>query len=113
MTQKNADFEGMSFFGQSVIIPEISGFNLVKTVKKPLDRFPVDFMFQLTNQEFNDLKFQFGTSRQWGGRCTPPYAFSEQGEAGRYEALAASLISCQLELFQVVFGYWIRYQKEY
>ena len=54
---------------------------LIQAVKRNLDRFPVDFMFQLTNQEFKDLKFQTGTSSQWGGRRTPPYAFSEQGVA--------------------------------
>lgn len=55
--------------------------NLVKAVTRNPDRFPADFMFQLTNQEFKDLRFQFGTSSQWGGRRTPPYAFSEQGVA--------------------------------
>ncbi len=54
---------------------------LNEQVKRNLDRFPADFMFQLTNQEFKDLKSQFATSRQWGGRRTPPYAFSEQGVA--------------------------------
>lgn len=54
---------------------------LVRAVKRNLDRFPVDFMFQLTNQEFKDLRYQIGTSSQWGGRRTPPYAFSEQGVA--------------------------------
>ena len=54
---------------------------LIQTVRRNLDRFPADFMFQLTNQEFKDLKFQSGTSSQWGGRRTPPYAFSEQGVA--------------------------------
>ena len=52
---------------------------LIRNVKRNLDRFPADFMFQLTNQEFKDLKSQFATTRQWGGRRTPPYAFSEQG----------------------------------
>ena len=55
--------------------------NLIKGVKRNLDRFPADFMFQLTNQEFADLRFQSGTSSQWGGRRYPPYAFSEQGVA--------------------------------
>ena len=55
--------------------------NLVKAVRRNLDRFPADFMFQLTNQEFKDLKSQFATTSQWGGRRTPPYAFSEQGVA--------------------------------
>ncbi|PLX98039.1 MAG: DNA-binding protein [Desulfuromonas sp.] len=54
---------------------------LNEQVKRNLDRFPADFMFQLTNQEFKDLKSQFATSNQWGGRRTPPYAFSEQGVA--------------------------------
>ena len=54
---------------------------LVQAVKRNLDRFPADFMFQLTNQEFKDLKSQFATTSQWGGRRTPPYAFSEHGVA--------------------------------
>ncbi len=54
---------------------------LNEQVRRNLDRFPADFMFQLTNQEFKDLKSQFATSSSWGGRRTPPYAFSEQGVA--------------------------------
>lgn len=54
---------------------------LNEQVKRNLDRFPADFMFQLTNQEFKDLKLQTGTPSQWGGRRIPPYAFSEQGVA--------------------------------
>lgn len=60
---------------------EVETKNLVKAVKRNLDRFPADFMFQLTNQEFSDLRFQSGTSSAWGGRRVPPYAFSEQGVA--------------------------------
>lgn len=55
--------------------------NLIKAVKRNVDRFPADFMFQLTNQEFANLRFQTGTASQWGGRRTPPYAVSEQGVA--------------------------------
>lgn len=54
---------------------------LNEQVRRNLDRFPADFMFQMTNQEFTDLKSQFATASQWGGRRTPPYAFSEQGVA--------------------------------
>ncbi|MFC1778893.1 ORF6N domain-containing protein [Thermodesulfobacteriota bacterium] len=54
---------------------------LNEQVRRNLNRFPVDFMFQMTKQEFKDLKSQFATSNQWGGRRTPPYAFSEQGVA--------------------------------
>jgi hypothetical protein len=54
---------------------------LLQAVKRNLDRFPADFMFQLTNQEFKDLRSQFVTSSEWGGRRYSPYAFSEQGVA--------------------------------
>ncbi len=64
--------------------------NLIKAVKRNLDRFPADFMFQLTNQEFADLRFQSGTSSQWGGRRYPPYAFSEQGVAMLSSVLSSS-----------------------
>jgi len=54
---------------------------LVRAVKRNIDRFPADFMFQLSKEEFDDLRFHFGTSSDWGGRRYPPYAFSEQGVA--------------------------------
>jgi hypothetical protein len=53
---------------------------LTQAVKRNLDRFPDDFMFQLTNQEFIGLKSQFVIS-SWGGIRTAPYAFTEQGVA--------------------------------
>ena len=46
-----------------------------------IDRFPDDFMFQLTREEFGILRSHFGTSSQWGGRRYPPYAFTENGVA--------------------------------
>ncbi len=54
---------------------------LIRAVKRNLDRFPVDFMFQLTKEEFDHLRYQIGTSSQWGGRRYRPYAFTEQGIA--------------------------------
>ncbi len=54
--------------------------NLNKAVKRNIKRFPADFMFQLTKDEFDNLKFQFGIS-SWGGTRNPPYAFTEQGVA--------------------------------
>lgn len=53
---------------------------LVQSVKRNIDRFPGDFMFQLSREEFSDLKSQSVMS-SWGGRRTPPYAFTEQGVA--------------------------------
>jgi ORF6N domain len=53
---------------------------LVQAVKRNLARFPSDFMFQLTADEFSILRSQSVTS-SWGGRRIPPYAFTEQGVA--------------------------------
>ena len=52
-----------------------------KAVKRNLERFPETFMFRLTNEEFNSLRFQTGTSNVKGGRRYSPYAFTEQGVA--------------------------------
>lgn len=57
---------------------EVSTKRLNEQVKRNSNRFPEDFMFQLTVQEFSDLKSQFATS-SWGGRRTAPYAFTEHG----------------------------------
>jgi hypothetical protein len=51
---------------------------LNEQVKRNIDRFPEDFMFQLTEPEFENLKSQIATS-SWGGRRTLPYAFTEHG----------------------------------
>ncbi len=51
--------------------------NLNKAVQRNYERFPEDFMFQLTKEEFENLKFQTGISRSWGGRRTPPFVFTE------------------------------------
>jgi hypothetical protein len=53
---------------------------LNQAVKRNAKRFPADFMFQLTQEEFANLKSQFVTS-SWGGTRKLPYAFTEQGVA--------------------------------
>ena len=53
---------------------------VVQAVKRNKERFPKDFMFQLSDEEFKNLKSQIVTS-SWGGRRTAPYAFTEQGVA--------------------------------
>ncbi len=54
---------------------------LVQAVKRNIDRFPKDFMFQLSEEEFENLKSQIVIS-SWGGpRRARPYAFTEQGVA--------------------------------
>jgi len=76
--------------GQKVILDaDIAGlycvetFNLNKAVKRNIDRFPEDFMFQLTKEEADSLRFQTGMSKPKGrgGRRYLPYAFTEQGVA--------------------------------
>jgi hypothetical protein len=58
----------------------VSTGNLNKAVTRNIDRFPDDFMIQLTEEEFKNLKFHFGTS-SWGGTRKLPRAFTEQGVA--------------------------------
>jgi len=53
---------------------------LKRQVRRNMERFPEDFMFELTQQEFEILRSQFGTSN-WGGTRYMPMAFTEQGVA--------------------------------
>jgi hypothetical protein len=62
------------------ILYQVSTKNLNKAVTRNVDRFLGDFMFQLTEEEFKNLMFQFGTS-SWGGTRKLPRAFTEQGVA--------------------------------
>jgi hypothetical protein len=55
---------------------------LVRAMKRNIERFPSDFMFQLSDEEWAALKCQIGISNEGrGGRRTAPYAFTEQGVA--------------------------------
>jgi hypothetical protein len=73
------------------VLYRVSVGRLNEAVKRNRDRFPHDFMFQLTRTEFSQLKKQLGdlnlksqiaiSSSDWGGRRHPPYAFTEQGVA--------------------------------
>jgi hypothetical protein len=53
---------------------------LKRSVRRNIDRFPDDFMFELAEDEFENLRYQFGTS-SWGGIRYAPMAFTEQGVA--------------------------------
>ncbi len=71
--------------GQKVMIDEdlaelyeVETKRLNEQVKRNKDRFPEDFMFQLSKNEFEILKSQNATS-SWGGRRLPPYVFTEHG----------------------------------
>ena len=56
---------------------EVSQMN--RQVKRNIERFPEDFMFQITKEELNGLKCHFGISNSRGGDRSLPYAFTEQG----------------------------------
>ncbi|HSA06935.1 MAG TPA: ORF6N domain-containing protein [Candidatus Gastranaerophilales bacterium] len=51
---------------------------LNQAIKRNISRFPIDFMFQITNEEWENLKSQIVAS-SWGGRRKLPYAFTEHG----------------------------------
>jgi len=55
--------------------------SLIQAVKRNIERFPPDFMFQLTQDEFDSLRSQIVISKGKGGRRYLPYAFTEQGVA--------------------------------
>ncbi len=50
---------------------------LKEAVRRNIRRFPSDFMFELTSEEWNELRTQFATSKK-GGTTRPPFAFTEQ-----------------------------------
>ena len=66
--------------------------NLNKAVKRNVNRFPEDFVFQLTTQEAGALRFQYGISKagRRGGRRYLPYVFTEQGVAMLSSVLRSS-----------------------
>ncbi len=59
---------------------EVETKQLKRAVRRNIKRFPDDFMFELTKNEFTNLRSQFGTSN-WGGVRYAPMAFTEQGVA--------------------------------
>lgn len=62
---------------------------LLQAVKRNIEGFPDDFMFQLTKQELDHLRSQIVIS-SWGGRRYPPYASTEQGVAMLSSVLRSS-----------------------
>jgi hypothetical protein len=66
---------------------------LKRAVRRNIGRFPRDFMFKMTDEEYNILRSQFGTS-SWGGRRYLPYAFTEQGVA-----MLSSVLRSQRAIF--------------
>lgn len=64
---------------------------LVRAVRRNAERFPADFMFQISEEEFENLRCQTGISSLWGGRRYRPYAFTEHGVAMLSSVLRSAL----------------------
>jgi hypothetical protein len=78
---------------------------LNRAVKRNLDRFPADFMFQLTEEEVAILRRHLGTSNGRGGRRYLPYAFTEQGVAMSSSVLRSQrAIQVNIEIMRAFVG---------
>lgn len=92
--------------GQKVILDSelamlygVTTARLNEQVKRNKERFPDDFMFQLDQNEFDNLKSQIATSSSaWGGRRKRPYVFTEHGAI-----MAASVLNSQRAIEVSVF----------
>jgi len=74
---------------------------LNQAVRRNINRFPADFMFQLTTKEFENLISQFVIS-SWGGQRKLPYAFTEQGVAMLSSVLNSSTaIDVNIQIIRV------------
>jgi hypothetical protein len=75
---------------------------LVQAIKRNIERFPADFMFQLSTEEWGSLRSQFVTSNGGrGGRRYAPYAFTEQGVAMLSSVLNSSrAIAINIEIMR-------------
>ncbi len=72
---------------------------LNRAVKRNQERFPIDFSFSLAQEEWDNLKCQFGTSSLWGGRRKLPLVFTEHGVvmlANVLKSKRAALISIEV-----------------
>ncbi|MBM4320749.1 MAG: ORF6N domain-containing protein [Deltaproteobacteria bacterium] len=87
---------------------------LTRAVRRNPERFPSDFMFQLTKQEVAILRRQIGTS-SWGGRRFLPYAFTEQGIAMLSSVLRSDrAVAVNVEIMRafVKLRRWLSSQEE-
>lgn len=69
---------------------EVETRSLIQAVKRNMERFPEDFMFQVSKEEYESLRSQIGISNtSRGGRRYAPYVFTEQGIAMLSSVLAS------------------------
>ncbi len=102
----------LSIRGQNVLLDadlaelyQVTTGNLNLAVRRNQERFPADFMFQLTKEEFENLRLQSARS-SWGGRRHAPYVFTEQGVAMLSSVLNSPRpIHVNITLFEHSFGF--------
>jgi regulator of replication initiation timing len=74
---------------------------LKRQVKRNMERFPEDFMFELTREEYENLRRQIGTS-SWGGERYLPIVFTEQGVAMLSSVLNSSqAIAVNIQIIRI------------
>jgi phage regulator Rha-like protein len=74
---------------------------LKRAVRRNIDRFPPDFMFELTKEEYNSLRYQFGTLKRGEHSKYVPMAFTEQGIAMLSSVLKSkSAIEVNIEIMR-------------
>lgn len=80
-----------------------------RAIKRNAERFPPDFAFQLTKEEFRALRFQIGTSKGRGGRRYLPWVFTEHGAV-----MAASVLNSPraVEMSVYVVRAFVRFRRE-
>jgi hypothetical protein len=80
---------------------QVSTGRLNEQVKRNINRFPIDFMFQLTEDEFKNLISQFAIA-SWGGRRNLPYAFTEHGVLMLSSVLSSeTAISVNIQIMRI------------
>src|SRR5580693_3587756 len=74
---------------------------LKRQVRRNVDRFPEDFMFEISKEEFENLRCQNGSS-SWGGARYMPMAFTEQGVAMLSSVLnSATAIRVNIQIIRI------------
>src|SRR5262245_54087193 len=79
---------------------------LKRQVKRNQDRFPADFMFELSKDEYNALRSQFGTLKRGEHSKYLPYAFTEQGVSMLSSVLRSPRsVQVNIEIMRALCGY--------